>query len=73
VRTHDLRRIVLIAHDDCGFYGKRLGIAAADVEARQLADLRTAASRIRSCGAVDVEAWFARKCAEGVRFEPLTV
>lgn len=70
---HGLRRVVLVAHGDCGFYLKRLGIPAAEAKKLQLADLGTAAGRIRSCGPVDVEAWFAEKTADGVRFEPVAL
>lgn len=69
VSEHGLRRVVLVAHDDCGFYSKRLGIPAAEAKDRQLADLRTAAGRIRSCGSVEVEAWYAEKAEDGIRFE----
>lgn len=69
VSEHGLRRVVLVAHDDCGFYRKRLGIPPSEAKGLQLADLRTAAGRIRSCGSVDVEAWFAEKTKDGIRFE----
>ena len=69
VSEHGLRRVVLVAHDDCAFYVKRLSIPAAEAKERQLADLRTAADRIRSCGVLEVEAWFAQRVEDGVRFE----
>ena len=39
IRTHDLGRIVLVAHEDCVFYLERLSVPAADVTTHQRADL----------------------------------
>ena len=67
VRVHLLERVILIAHQDCAFYTERLHTSAEQLEAQQREDLRRAGERIRSLfERVLVEAYFARKCAEGV-------
>jgi hypothetical protein len=71
VRAHRLERVVLIAHEDCGFYAERLHVAPAQREARQCEDVQTALQRVRSLApGVQVEGYFARKCPDGtIRFE----
>jgi hypothetical protein len=72
IRSHELRRVVLIAHQDCGHYLQRLRISPDQVEPRQHEDLAAAARRIRSFGCdVQVEAFFARKVGNRVCFEPV--
>jgi hypothetical protein len=62
VRSHGTRRVVLIAHENCGWYRERkIGPFTVDVKARQLADLRQARMRIQEWfGGVSVETYFAR-------------
>jgi hypothetical protein len=62
VRSHGTRRVVLIAHENCGWYRERkIGPFTVDVKARQLADLRHARMRIQEWfGDVSVETYFAR-------------
>jgi len=69
IEAHDLHTVVLIAHEDCGFY-KRVRWTAQSLEAQQHADLARAARRIRTFShALKVEAYFARKADNAVRFE----
>jgi hypothetical protein len=71
VRAHGLQRVVLVAHQDCGFYAERLHVPPAQREARQREDMQTAIQRVRSLApGVQVEGFFARKCPDGaIRFE----
>ncbi len=70
VEVHRLERIVLIAHQDCAFYTTRLGLHDRRLELLQRADLVRAAAYVRRVTGVEtVEAWFARRLGEQVRFE----
>lgn len=62
VEAHGTRRIIVIAHQDCAWYRtRRLGPVTVDIRARQIADLRRAAVRLREMFAgVTVETYFAR-------------
>jgi hypothetical protein len=62
VRSHRIRRVVLIAHENCGWYRERkLGPFTLDCTARQLADLRQARLRLQEWfGDVAIETYFAR-------------
>jgi hypothetical protein len=72
IRAHHLQRLVLIAHQNCGFYVERLHVPSAEIECRQREDLHTAAERIRGIARdVAIGTFFARRLADGkVRFEP---
>ena len=63
IASHGTKRIVAIAHQDCAWYqSRRLGPMTLDIRARQIADLRRAASRLREMfDGVAVEVYFARK------------
>ena len=70
IKAHGLRRVVLIAHDGCGFY-KDLFMVTRTAEQQQAADLAKAATVIRTFAPnVHVEAYFARKVDGRVAFEP---
>jgi hypothetical protein len=72
VESHELDRVVLIAHESCGFYSKWLRVPAAGLRERQEADLRVAAERIRSMHSrLKVSGYFAVREADHVRFEPV--
>lgn len=61
VRGHRLRRVVLIVHEDCGFYKHRLGVSADRMEERQMKDLKNAAKRLKErLGVEDVQTYVAR-------------
>jgi len=69
VRCHKLTRIVLIGHDDCGFYKHQLNLTDSDVSGRQSEDLVKVAHRLRLLvGEVRIEAFMARKRGDRVWF-----
>jgi hypothetical protein len=69
ITAHQLGKVVLIAHENCGFY-KGLWIGTTKLEHQQAMDLKKAADHIRShFPRVEVEAYFARKVEGYVRFE----
>jgi hypothetical protein len=46
--SHDLRELWLVAHEGCSYYKKKHpSLAAAELQARQLADLRRAREQLR--------------------------
>jgi hypothetical protein len=60
VVSHRLSRVVLIAHQGCGFYLKRLHVGESHLEQRQRQDLGRAAEQVRMIDrALSVEAYFA--------------
>ena len=70
VEAHDLHRVVLIAHQDCAFYG--LIRLRGSLEQQQVDDLARAADRIRGYAPqLAVEAYFALKMSGRVWFEPV--
>jgi len=75
VRSHGIRRIVLIAHENCGWYRERkLGPVTVDLKTRQLADLRRARTLIHDWfGEASIETYFARVDGSPPRamFEPV--
>ena len=69
IESHGLSRVVLIAHENCGFY-KGLWTGGKSVEQQQAEDLKKATEQIRSRHPqVKVEAYFARKIEGRVAFE----
>jgi hypothetical protein len=71
VEAHELRRVVLIAHQDCAFY-RLVRVRAGSLEQQQVDDLARAAGRIREFApGVAVDAYFALKMAGRVWFEPV--
>lgn len=74
LRAHPIRHVVLIAHEDCGYYLHRLQVKAAEMEERQRADLDAAIERVRSLApGVTVSAFYARRAGDKVRFEELRI
>lgn len=74
IETHGLQRVVLVAHQDCGFYLMRLGVSPLQLEGQQRDDMRKAIERVRSLDPhLHVEAWFARRRRQVVRFERVDV
>jgi hypothetical protein len=69
IQSHDLNRIVLIAHEGCGFYAD-LAPPSESIEPLQRADLQKAADHIRLWNlGVTVDGYFARKVNGRVAFE----
>ncbi len=74
VDAHELKRVVLIQHEDCAFYKVRLNVREQSLEQLQRADLVRAAHMIRSVVGIEgIEGFFARRTKEGVRFEPVEI
>jgi hypothetical protein len=72
VRTHDLKRLALIAHEGCGFYREWLRVPPERIEERQRTDLAAARVRIRQVlPALHVHLFFARR--EGARVQFIAV
>ncbi len=70
IESHGLKRIVLIAHQDCAFYLDRLQVSPLQLESQQREDMQKAVERVRSLGwRLEVDAWFARRHRNAVRFE----
>lgn len=60
VDEHQLRRVILIAHQHCAYYLTFLRVHEIDLLARQCSDLQTAADRVRSLDRrLQVEPYFA--------------
>jgi hypothetical protein len=74
VEVHRLKRVVLLAHQGCAFYGSRLALQEPRLELVQRADLvRAAAFTHRVTGLDKIEAYFARVVEGRVEFEQVTV
>lgn len=72
IDAHGLRRVVLIQHEDCGYYAHRLGLEGDAAHARQMEDLHAAARRLRETTRVErMDLYFLRLTDAGVRFEPV--
>lgn len=72
--VHGLKRIVLIAHQGCAFYGSRLALAERRIELVQRADLVRAAACVHRVTNIDnIDAFFARLDDDRMRFEPVEV
>ena len=70
--VHKLKRVVLIQHVGCAFYGHRLTVRAQSMEQLQKADLVRAAYTIRHATELtEIEGYFARRTDGGVAFEPV--
>jgi hypothetical protein len=70
VEVHKLRRVVLIAHQGCAFYGTRLSLSEPRLELVQKADLVRAAAFVhRVTGLEHIDAYFARLVEGAMRFE----
>jgi hypothetical protein len=74
VEMHALHRVVLIAHPDFGFYGKRLRLFGSEIEEQQRADIVTAARRIHGLAPrLEVDGFTSRRLPAGIRFEAVQV
>jgi hypothetical protein len=74
IRHHDIQRVALIGHADCGYYQMHLGYTDADARYKvQVADLRQAALTFRMWFPVvpEVSAYFAGLAGGEVVFEAL--
>lgn len=74
VRAHELECIVLIAHEACGYYAKKLSIAASRLRDAQTADLSKAAERLRTISPrLSVAAYFAAVRGGRVEMTPAPI
>ena len=77
IESHQLTRVVMIAHADCGFYKKNVHptkLRAHPLEELQFADLATVANYLRDYNRnLEIDAYFARRVEETVTFEPVAV
>lgn len=70
VEVHQLRRVVLIAHQACAFYSSRLELKEPRLELMQRADLVRAAAIVHRVTGLDaIDAYFARMVDNKVTFE----
>jgi len=69
-QVHDVKTVVLIAHGNCAYYLRRLGIAPDCVEAEQREDLHKATGAVhRLMSAATVRRYMAQIHGSEVRFE----
>lgn len=74
VEVHGLKRVVLIQHQGCAFYGRRLNLSEPRLELVQRADLVRAAAFVHRVTGVDrIEAYFASLQDGKVDFEVVRV
>ena len=71
IETHALRRVVLIAHEGCGYYLRRLALPEARAEQAQIEDLERATRTLVHLG-LQVTAFMVRRRGSQVLFEPVT-
>ena len=72
MRVHDLRTVVLIAHEGCAYYRERLGVPDSALLAEQRQDLEKAGRAVRRFqDALRVDSFLARRSGVRIRFEPL--
>ena len=70
VNVHEIRQVILIAHEGCAYYSEWLHVPPTQVEDRQREDLVKAIRHVKRFGIdIDVSAYFARRQGEGVVFE----
>ena len=74
VNVHEIRRVVLIAHEACAYYTEWLHVPPTQLESRQREDLSKAIRHVQRFGIdLDVSAYFARRQGDGVAFERVEV
>jgi hypothetical protein len=75
VEAHGLERVILIAHQDCAFYGTRLSVSREQLETQQRDDILRAVGRVQTLSStLAVDAFFARKHPNGtIHFESVDV
>jgi len=74
IRSHELNRMVLIAHQGCGFYLKRLSVRPDELASRQQADLSKAAARLwRINPSLEIDAYTATREEGFVQFHPVEI
>jgi hypothetical protein len=71
INVHGLEHVVLIAHENCAFYSKRLHVSPLQLETQQREDMKKAVQQVRLLSkTLTVRAFFARIDWNGmVQFE----
>jgi hypothetical protein len=74
VDVHQIRQVILIAHEGCAYYTEWLHIPPTQLESRQREDLAKAIRHVQRFGIdIDVSAFFARRQKDGIAFERVEV
>jgi hypothetical protein len=74
IKTHQVQRVVLIAHQDCAYYTERLRVSPLVLESQQREDLEKAVRRVRRFDRdLQIDTFFARKQRQQIVFERLDV
>jgi hypothetical protein len=69
-QVHDVRTVVLITHDGCAYYARRLSVPADQMEAEQRGDLEKATGGVqRLMPNARVRRFFARRTGTEICFE----
>ena len=72
--VHKLERLIMIAHEGCAFYLEWLKVKPEEFAARQLEDVKRAATRVRQTQpTLKVEAYVARRQEAQIWFEPIPI
>src|SRR6185369_346788 len=72
--VHKLEKLVMIAHEGCAFYLDWLKVKPEEFAARQLEDVKRAATRVRQAQpTLKVDAYLARRRDTQVWFEPIPI
>ena len=72
--VHKLEKLVMIAHEGCAFYLDWLKVKPEEFAARQLEDVKRAATRVRQAQpTLKLEAYLARRQDARVWFEPIPI
>ncbi|MGE5193295.1 MAG: hypothetical protein ACM3U2_12440, partial [Deltaproteobacteria bacterium] len=70
IEVHEIRRVVLIAHEGCAYYTQWLHVPPTQLEARQREDLVKAIRHVKRFGIdIAVDAYFARRQGDRVAFD----
>jgi hypothetical protein len=72
--VHKLERLIMIAHEGCAFYLEWLKVKPEEFAARQMEDVKRAATRVRQTQpTLKVDAYVARRQDARVWFEPIPI
>lgn len=72
--VHKLERLIMIAHEGCAFYLEWLKVKPEEFAARQMEDVKRAATRVRQTQpTLKVEAYLARRQDAQIWFEPIPI
>ena len=72
IESHQLQRVILIQHDDCGHYQLRLGVSGEDLRPLQNLDAVRAAQAIHDATGLErIECYCAVVSEGAVQFEPI--